>query len=59
MPPTLNYFSLGFDDAWFEPVSVPGTAVPGFVLQSTSSLHRAVLSDVGGTWHAAADSPTT
>lgn len=51
VPASLD--SFGVSGGWFEAVSVSGARDPGFLMESSGSPHPEVLTDLGGTWHAA------
>jgi hypothetical protein len=55
VPVSLDYFQAP-SGGWFEAVTVPGAAAPGFTMEGQSSASPAslkVLTNAGGTWHVA------
>ena len=52
VPQSLNYFQAP-SGGWFEAVTFPGSAGPAFMMAGSSSSAPEVLTNAGGTWHAA------
>jgi hypothetical protein len=52
VPKSLNYFQAP-SGGWFEAVSFPGSTGPAFMMAGQSTATAAVLTNAGGTWHAA------
>jgi hypothetical protein len=52
VPQSLDYFQAP-SGGWFEAVSFPGSAGPAFMMEGPASSAREVLTNAGGTWHAA------
>jgi hypothetical protein len=52
VPKSLNYFQAP-SGGWFEAVSFPGSTGPAFMMAGQSTAAAAVLTNAGGTWHAA------
>jgi hypothetical protein len=51
VPASLDSFQVSA--GWFEAVRVQGARDPGFLMENSGSPHPEVLTDLGGTWHAA------